>query len=254
MRAPTTRAPRSAASGPYGRLMRSYKVQSLFPTVVGVETSERVAALTFDDGPDPEWTPRVLDTLARHGARGTFFLLGRNVDAAPDIARRVVDEGHAIGNHSYSHPCLADCHPLTVARELRKCQRAIRHATGQTTHLMRPPYGAQMVDTYLTARTLGYEVVNWSVSSDDWLGDPAETLAQRVVPTLAPGGIILMHDKLEPPPTGPTPESAALADRSATVAALDLIIAPLKAQGYRFVTVPTLMAAGRLRRQRWFWT
>lgn len=254
MPASSMRVPRSAAPGPYGRLLRSYKVQSLFPTVVGVETPERLAALTFDDGPDPEWTPRVLETLARHGALGTFFLLGRNVDAAPDIARRVVAEGHAIGNHSYSHPCLADCHPLTVARELKMCQRAIRRATGQSPHLMRPPFGAQSVDTYLTARVLGYEVVNWSVSSDDWLGDAAEVLAARVVPALAPGGIILLHDKLEPPPTGPTPESARLADRTATVAALDLIITPLKAQGYRFVTVPALLAAGRVRRQRWFWT
>lgn len=234
--------------------MRSYKVQSLFKTVVGVETDEPLAALTFDDGPDARWTPLVLDTLARHGALGTFFLLGRNVDAAPDVARRIVAEGHAIGNHSYSHPCLADCRPTDVARELAACQRAIRRATGVSPSLMRPPFGAQVVDTYLTARAMGYEVVHWSASTDDWLGDPAETLAQRVVPALTPGGIVLLHDKLEPPPSGPTADSIALADRSATIVALDLIISPLMAQGYRFVTVPTLLAAGPKRRQRWFWT
>lgn len=237
----------------YRRLLQSHKVESLFRTVVGIETSERVAALTFDDGPDPEWTPRILETLGRHAAKATFFLIGRNVDAAPDIARRIVNEGHAVGNHTFSHPLLADCSPLKVAMELAACQRSIARATGQSPSLMRPPFGAQRVDTYVTARVLGYDVVHWSASTDDWLGDSADTMARRVLPATAPGGILLLHDKLEPPPTGPTPESDALADRSATVEVLNLIIRPLQQDGYRFVTIPELLAKGKKRRQKWFW-
>lgn len=239
----------------YRRLLNSYKIQSLLPTIVGVDTDAPAAALTFDDGPDPVWTPKVLDTLARHDARGTFFLLGRNVAAHPALTRRIVAEGHAVGNHTFDHSCLAEVPLRQVVRELGAGQQAIRAATGQSTRLMRPPFGAQNVDTYLTSRALGYQVIHWSASSQDWRGDPAEVLASRIMSAISPGGIVLMHDSWQPPP----PEHAVagepdvLADRAPTLAALELVIPALQAQGYRLVTVADLLAMGRPRRLRWFW-
>ena len=239
----------------YSRILKSHKLQSRLQTIVGVETAAPVAALTFDDGPDPRWTPMVLDVLARLDAKATFFLLGRNVEAHPAVARRIVEEGHAIGNHTYSHPCLADCSPREVARQLAACDRAIRAATGQSPRLMRPPFGAQGVDTYLTVRALGYNVIHWSASSQDWLGDAAETLAGRVLGSLTPGGIVLMHDSWQPPPAGHATggDPAVLADRTPTVDALLLIIEPLQRQDYRFVTMNELLTHGPARRTRWFW-
>lgn len=252
----TTRSPEHPGIGSrlYSRIMQSYKLRLLFKTVVGVETGERVTALTFDDGPDPRWSPVVLDILARYDAKGTFFLLGHKVAAHPDLARRIVEEGHAIGNHTFSHPCLAECRLRDVVRELAECRRAIVAATGIAPRLMRPPYGAQRIDTFVTTRGLGYEVVHWSAAGQDWLGDPGRVVAERVLSELTPGGIVLLHDSWEPPPGAHSSEhDAGLADRTATIEALELIVEASRRQGYRFVTVPELLAVGPRRRRSWFW-
>ena len=236
------------------RVRHSHKLQSLFRTIVGVETDQRLIALTFDDGPDPQWTPAVMETLARLGAKGTFFVLGRNVESHPGLVRQLLADGHAIGNHTFSHSCLAHHGPGHVVRELGACHRAIKQATGQSVWLMRPPFGAQTIDTFLTAHLLGYRTIHWSASAHDWLGEPARVLADRVLAAAGPGAIVLMHDGWQPPPDGSVPGNAAtLADRTATIEALPLIIEPLSRDGYRFVTVPELLAAGSPRRKRWFW-
>src|SRR5690606_19177353 len=121
----------------------------------------------------PESTPHILDMLELYDVKATFFLLGQNVAEHPQIARAIVKRGHAIGNHTFNHPRLADLNPVQVARELRRCQRTIQDAVGSRPALMRPPYGAQSPSAALTARMLGHTIVHWSVSGDDWLGDPA---------------------------------------------------------------------------------
>jgi len=238
----------------WSRVIHSYKVQGFCQTVVGVDTPERVAAITFDDGPHPRWTPAILDVLAKHDALGTFFVLGRNVADNPDLARRMIDEGHILGNHTYSHPCLPDLTPREVARELVACSRAIVAATGKAPRLMRPPYGAQRVDTWTTARTLGYQVIHWSSMGTDWEGDPGVLVAERAMTELTPGGIVLLHDGWQPKPGAPPSDrDEVLADRTPTIEALDMILATKRREGYRFVTVPELLAFGTARRQRWFW-
>jgi peptidoglycan/xylan/chitin deacetylase (PgdA/CDA1 family) len=244
----------SLAGRAWSRAIHSYKIQGLCQTVVGVETSERVAAITFDDGPDPRGTPAILDTLARHDARGTFFVLGSNVLEHPELTRRMVAGGHVLGNHTNSHPCLPDLTPPQVARELAECRRAIVAVTGTAPRLMRPPFGAQRVDTWATARALGYLVIHWSSSGVDWEGHPGSVIAEHALAELTPGGIVLLHDGWKPKPGAPPSErDELLADRTPTVEGLEMILETKRREGFRFVTVPELLALGPVRRQRWFW-
>ena len=129
-------------------------------TIVGCDTTRKVVALTFDDGPNPDATSSIVEILARYQVRATFFFLGRQVAAYPNVARQVFEAGHVIGNHTFTHRRLVGCSPMTVARELLQCQRAIREAVGVKPKLMRPPFGAQDATAFLTALLLGYPVVN----------------------------------------------------------------------------------------------
>lgn len=222
--------------------------------MVGCQTSQKIVALTFDDGPNPVYTPQILDVLAHYQVKATFFLLGRNVAAHPHLARTVVQTGHAIGNHTFTHPYLPDCGPLGVARELSQCQRTIREVIGVAPEIMRPPYGAQAPESFLTARMMGYKVIHWSAAGEDWQGDPAPLLAERILSRIQPGGIILLHDSWEPPPdqTEWRPAYDLFQDRTPTLQALPLIIEPLQSQGYQFVTLPQMIQMGSPAKQSWF--
>lgn len=225
-------------------------------TVTGCQTQERIVALTFDDGPMPESTPHILDMLELYDVKATFFLLGQNVADHPQIARAIVKRGHAIGNHTFNHPRLADLNPVQVARELRRCQRTIEDAVGASPALMRPPYGAQSPGAALTARMMGHTIVHWSVSGDDWLGDPATLVAERVLAKVTPGSIVLLHDGWTPTPERrrglSQADTAAQSDRTATIAALPIIIKNLQQDGYRFVTVPDMLQTAQARKALWF--
>jgi peptidoglycan/xylan/chitin deacetylase (PgdA/CDA1 family) len=233
---------------------RDHVCSNWLQTIVGSRTTRRIVALTFDDGPHPDYTPPILEILAQHQIQATFFLLGRNVAAYPGTARQIAQAGHAIGNHSSTHPRLADRSPVEVARELLECQRTIREVIGVTPEVMRPPFGTQDPASYLIARVMGYAIVNWSASGEDWRGDPAPVIAERVLADVQPGGVILLHDGLEPPPHQGEwrPGDDLRQDRSATIEALPIIIEPLHRQGYRFVTLPEMMRMGPLARQSWF--
>jgi len=234
--------------------VRDYARDNWLKTVVGCRTTRKIVALTFDDGPHPEYTPPILEILAKHGIKATFFMLGRNVAAYPETARQVARAEHAIGNHTSMHPCLADCKPVEVARELLHCQRTIRQVIGVVPKVMRPPFGVQDPASYLTARIMGYAVVNWSASGEDWQGDPPSVVAERVLADVQPGGIILLHDGLEPLPhqTEWRLGDDLLRDRSPTIEALPMIIELLQSQGYQFITLPEMMRMGSLARQSWF--
>lgn len=221
----------------------------LLRTVVSSRTKTNVVALTFDDGPDPASTPAVLDVLDRFEAEATFFVLGRNVAAHPELARRIVGVGHAIGNHSFSHPDLRRCGAVQIAGEFIRCARALRRATGVRPRFLRPPFGFQSPAAGLIARALGYTVTHWSISANDWRGEPAAVLVDRVLSQLQPGAIILLHDALEPPP-----ESSTLVvsyDRVATVDALPRIIEGIRNEGYRLVTVPQLLCLAPVATVTW---
>jgi peptidoglycan/xylan/chitin deacetylase (PgdA/CDA1 family) len=215
-----------------------------FGTLVGVRTAEPAAALTFDDGPDPETTPRLLDLLARHGARATFFVLGRRVERHPGLAARIAAEGHALGNHSWDHPALPRLGAAASAEQLRRAGAAIAAATGAAApRLMRPPYGDQSLASHLAARRLGLVPVAWSAAGADWADEAGSAIAGRLLAGLHPGAILLMHDSLA------SYEEERYRDRGPTLAAVETLLAARP--GWRFVTVPELLALGRPRRRYW---
>lgn len=194
-----------------------------------VPTHEKVVALTFDDGPRPMFTPKILDILDKYHVKATFFMIGKYMDQYPDIVREVVRRGHAIGNHTYTHPhnIELDTQAQTI-RELDRCERVIERLTGSRAHLFRPPRGLIDGSVFTIAAEEGYTTVLWSVCADHCDAPTPELMAKRALANNRPGGIILLHD-------GET------GIRWKDVAATPLIIEELQKRGYRFVTVPELL-------------
>lgn len=191
-----------------------------------VQTTRPVVALTFDDGPHPEYTPKLLDILRHHGVRATFYVIGRNVEAHPDIARRIVSEGHEIANHSWSHPALTSLSAARLKQEVESTSAVIEKVTGRRPTNIRPPYGAinERVRQILFNEH-GLDVIMWSVDPLDWKRPGSSVVAQRLVDGAAPGGILLAHD-IHP----------------GTIEAMPETITRLKAKGYGFATVSQLLA------------
>ncbi|WP_188298080.1 polysaccharide deacetylase family protein [Streptomyces sp. CBMA156] len=183
----------------------------------------KVVYLTFDDGPSPAHTPRVLTTLARYGVRATFFEIGQNVAAHPSLTAQVARQGHSVQNHSWSHPDLRKLSASALNSQLVDTDRAIRAQTGRTPTCLRPPYGAVNGTVRSKAASLGKQVVLWSVDPADWSRPGTSAIRSRVLNNVRPGSVILLHD--------------GGGDRSQTVAALPGIISALKSRGYGFATL-----------------
>jgi peptidoglycan/xylan/chitin deacetylase (PgdA/CDA1 family) len=188
----------------------------------------RCIALTFDDGPDPARTPALLDALAELQAPATFFLLGSKVDKHPDLARRIANEGHELGNHTYSHRYLPLARSRSVVGELAATDSAIRRATGITPKLARPPYGGRSPMNVRAFARGGKRVVLWDVNSFDWKGAGPADIANRVLTRVRPGSIVLLH---EARPGG-----------ELTVEAVRLLVPELRARGYELVTTSEALA------------
>lgn len=213
-------------------------------TILRVNTKQRVLAMTFDDGPDPKWTPAILEVLARHEVKATFFMVGEKVQAHPQVARAVLNAGHSIGNHTFSHPSLRNCSAAEVVRELRRCAGTFASVLGVKSSLMRPPYGRQSFGSFWLASLMGYRPVEWSISAEDFQAEAAEVLSRRVLEQAHPGAIVLMHDSWMPDLGKPRPAAdllTELADRTATIDALDVVLRSLEGRGYEFLTVPELL-------------
>jgi len=135
-------------------------------------------ALTFDDGPNPAWTPRLLDILASHDVRATFFLLGKFAEAEPELVRRIVAGGHLIGNHSWSHPNLALTSASRVQEELARTSQTLEQIAGVTVRFIRPPFGARRPAVFRVARSLGMTSVLWNAMTSDWREPSAERIAE----------------------------------------------------------------------------
>ena len=191
--------------------------------VCGPRGSGKIA-LTFDDGPG-EATPAILDMLKQAEIRATFFLCGQNVERYPDLARRIAEEGHEIGNHTHSHPRLLGRTPGKIAWEIETAQSIIEHRTGNRPKLFRPPYGLRWFGLFPVLKRNGLTSVMWSVNSRDWKR-PHTAIVQHVVKETGPGAIILFHDGVPPRKSG---------NRQVTVAALRDI---LHATMGRFECVP----------------
>ena len=183
-------------------------------------------AMTFDDGPHPKLTPMLLDMMKERGIKGTFFLVGKNVAEYPEIAQRIVAEGHEVANHSWAHPQLTKLAPDALKKEIADTNAAIYQATGIQTTLMRPPYGA--INAAITKRIneeFGLTIAMWSVDSIDWRIRNAEHVTKLITEKAAPGAIILAHD-IHP----------------STVQAMPAVFDTLSAKGYKFVTMSELIA------------
>jgi peptidoglycan-N-acetylglucosamine deacetylase len=204
-------------------------------TFIGGKRGSKRLALTFDDGPNDPHTLRLLEVLAKHNVRATFFLIGEYVVERPDIAREIAAAGHVIGNHTYTHPNLIFASTRQVRAQISDCERALSEAVGKHSRLFRPPFGGRRPATLRVVRSLGLQPVMWNVSGLDWKGHSADYVEARVVKQIRGGDVILLHDG------GHTGLGA---DRSQTVIATDSLIARYKGERYGFVTVPEMMGEG----------
>lgn len=185
-------------------------------------------ALTYDDGPNDPHTLQLLEVLAKHDVKATFFMIGRFVRQRPDIARAVAQAGHVIGNHTTTHPVLIFESSSQTRIQLLECRDALHTAVGEHSNLFRPPFGGRRPVTLRIARELGLEPVMWNVTGYDWNAPPAAVIEKKVMRQMRGGDVILLHDG---------GYRAMGADRSQTVMATDNLIRRFKDQGYEFVTV-----------------
>ena len=187
---------------------------------------DRCVALTFDDGPNAENTAKVLDVLKRHNIRATFFLIGKNVDEHPALAARMVEEGHIVANHTYTH---ASTFPLgsraKVEQEIARGSEAIYSATGRRPRLFRPPFGVTTPNIGKASRGLRQEVIGWSIRSYDTMSRPTrESVVKGIMKRIHPGAIILLHDRCD-----------------GAEELLERLITECTQQGYRFVALDELL-------------
>ncbi|PYV10836.1 MAG: polysaccharide deacetylase family protein [Acidobacteria bacterium] len=203
--------------------------QILGPTLVRGPAEGRRIALTFDDGPLSPFTEQVLDILRERRVPATFFVCGKNVERFPEILRRVHEEGHGLGNHTYSHPFLFSCSRAQMAAQIDRTQAAIEKLTGYRPGLFRPPYGIRWFGIFGLLRERGMQMVQWSATGFDWkLG--TEDIVREALKGVQPGAVILLHD-------GVGRARPARMDRSATIRALPAIIDAARNAGLTFVKV-----------------
>jgi peptidoglycan/xylan/chitin deacetylase (PgdA/CDA1 family) len=208
-------------------------------TVACVRTEERVVSLTFDDGPDPEFTPRVLDALATHGARATFFVMVEQAEKHPALVTRALAEGHEIALHGIDHTRLSGLPLRQAISQIRDGKQRLEQIAGRPMTLFRPTYGAQTVQQYLATRALGLEVVVWSAWARDWDGIDAQEVAGRAIGALHHGGFLLLHDFSGDGVGTRDPETGAGLDRAAVT---ELLLAGMAERGYVSQTVSQLLA------------
>ncbi|MCX8007338.1 MAG: polysaccharide deacetylase family protein [Coriobacteriia bacterium] len=212
-----------------GDVVASETVRPAEPMVLKrvIDTRRKKVALTFDDGPWPRQTEAIARILESEGVPATFFVIGKQVKAHPDIVRGLVQAGHVVGNHTYQHVDLSTSDGRRLASEIAETNRAIRAATGVTPRWIRPPGGAIDADAYEAAARQHLRVVLWTVDPQDWRrGKTAAQIEAEVVRATTPGAVILLHD--------------GGGDRSQTIAALPGIIRQLRARGYEFVPLADL--------------
>ena len=173
--------PAAGTTGPHGIISK-------------VHTDEKVVALTFDDGPDPKYTPALLQLARQKQVKFTFFLVGKNVHAYPDLARQEVADGHAVGNHTWDHHWMTSLSERQDTSELTLCEQELDRACGPHAHLMRPPKGLWNDNTYRAAMALGYPIILWSAQLEHHPRRSAQQLAERMIGLARPGMIILAHD------------------------------------------------------------
>jgi peptidoglycan/xylan/chitin deacetylase (PgdA/CDA1 family) len=194
--------------------------------------SDGAVALTFDDGPHPDSTVRVLDTLAELQVQATFFCVGKNARAHPDIIGRALREGHSIGSHSLTHPHPAALSLAARSAEYREGRRAVTEAAGRDIRLFRPPHGHVTLATGAVMRRQRLSPWLWTVDPEDWRPGATTSEVASVGAAAASGDVILLHDWVE------EPWAPQALDRSSTIEALPTIVREVRRRGLRFATLP----------------
>lgn len=202
-----------------------------------VDTTDPVIALTYDDGPHPHDTPRILDELASTGSRATFFVLSAQVERHPAIARRILADGHEVALHGLDHRSLLTMDDRAALRHVRQARDRVEQVLSRPVRLYRPPYGEHTARQARKIARLELDIVIWSADSMDWKPDTEERIADRALASVFPGGIVLLHDNRGDPETleagaGPAPDR---------VAVLRRVLAGLDARGYRTCTVGVML-------------
>ena len=213
--------PDAAQNASDGVTGRSAAAQNDAVTAQNVADASKLIAFTFDDGPHRGSTDRLLDGLRERGAKGTFFLVGQEIDEARDLVERMRDEGHQIGNHTWGHKRLDELSPDEIAQEIGKTDALLKTVAGDGEYWLRPPYGFLRTGT---EHLVGVPVVKWSVDPRDWESRNTSQIIRAVTDAVQPGSIVLLHDIY------PTSVDAALQ-----------LIDALSADGYQFVTVEELL-------------
>jgi len=191
-----------------------------------VPVTDKYIAMTFDDGPTPQNTPRLLDMLRARNIKATFYMVGSNVDLYPQVVRRVVAEGHEIGNHSYTHRLFSKMSDADVRSEITRTRDAIVRAAGVEPRSLRPPYGGMLQRQREWANAeFGYPIILWSVDPLDWKRPGPSVVCARILSATTPGSIVLAHDL-----------------HAQTVDAMPATLDGLLQRGFKFVTVSQLLA------------
>lgn len=201
-------------------------------TFIGEGCGSKRLALTFDDGPNDPHTLHLLDVLAKNNVKATFFVIGNFVKQRPDIVRAVVDHGHELGNHTFSHPNLIFRSAAETRREIADCEAAIHDAAGKKATLFRPPHGGRRPANLRAIRACGLAPVMWTVSGYDWSAISAGQIVEKVSRQVRGGDVILLHDG---------GHLRMGTDRSFTVTATDELVRRYQGEGYQFVTVTEMM-------------
>jgi peptidoglycan-N-acetylglucosamine deacetylase len=214
----------------FEKLAATSKYQIMGEYFNQVETKEPVVALTYDDGPNPEYTNKLINLLDELEVKATFFTIGKEIKAHPQVIKQLVKSGHEVGNHSYSHQKMTWKTPKFIAEEINKTDELLRELGVENEILFRAPFGFKRLTLPYILKQKKRKNILWSLDPKDYQESNPEIIAQRIIQNIKPGTIILLHD--------------GGGDRTATINATEIVINKLQARGYRFLTVSELLKTG----------
>jgi len=196
--------------------------------ITEVATSQKAVAITFDDGPNPIYTPQVLEIFANVEGKATFFMIGEQMEKNPEVVKEVAEQGHEIGNHTFSHPKLSELTPADCLAEMERNEQIIRELTGQSPVVFRPPYLDYNHDTISIVESKGYSMIGaLNLEAQDWEQPGVEHILSASRKSVRNGSILIFHD--------------GYGDRSQTIQAVKKLVSELKSQGYQLLTVSELL-------------